>query len=171
VAAICCWHSGNRRITFFELNGDEMSKIAFMTLLDREDSALSPHFGKAKWMLIRDTEQGTSHFIQNHGLNGKSVVEQLLREGCSDVITSGIGQGAVENLTRANVRGWLAPAGVPALQLVEMLAGGSLQPVHATQTHGDHGGCAHGDGEKQDGGCGCQHRHDGGESSGGCCCG
>ena len=147
-----------------------MSRIALMTLLNREDSALSPHFGKAKWILIRDTEQGTSHFVQNRGLNGKSVVEQLLREGCSDVITSEIGQGAIGNLQRANIRGWLGPADVPAPRIVEMLTGGSLQPAHATEAHENHSGCHGAHGEKHaGGGCGCQHRHGGGFAGRGCC--
>lgn len=145
-----------------------MSKIALMTLLNREESSLSPHFGKAKWILVRDTEQGSSHFVQNHGLNGKSVVEQLLREGCTDVICSEIGAGAVENLKRAQIHGWLAPTDIPAPRLVEMLAAGSLQPVSATKQHGE--GCGqHSHGEAHpDGGCCGQHRHGNGHS-GGCC--
>lgn len=146
-----------------------MSKIALMTLLNREDSSLSPHFGKAKWILVRDTEQGATEFIQNHGLNGKTVVEALLREGCTDVICSEIGQGAVENLKRAQIHGWLAPAGIPAPRLIEMLAAGSLQPVSATKQNGE--GCGqHSHGvEHSGGGCGCQHRHENGPSGGGCC--
>ena len=146
-----------------------MSKIALMTLLNREDSTLSPHFGKAKWIMIRDTEHGPSHFVQNHGLNGKTVVEELLREGCTDVICSEIGQGAVENLKRAQIHGWLASADIPAPRLVEMLAAGSLQPVSATKQHGE--GCGqHEHGEKHSSdGCGCQHRHGDGHTGGGCC--
>ena len=140
-----------------------MSKIALMTLLNRDDSNLSPHFGKAKWMMIRDTEQGSSKFIQNHGLNGKTVVEALLREGCTDVICSEIGEGAVENLKRAQIHGWLAPANIPAPRLVEMLAAGSLQPVSAT-----HSGQHEQEGKHSAGGCGCQHRNSDGHS-GRCC--
>ena len=146
-----------------------MSKIALMTLLNREDSSLSPHFGKAKWILVRDTEQGSAKFIQNHGLNGRTVVEALLREGCTDVICSEIGQGAVENLKRAQIHGWLAPAGISAPRLIEMLAAGSLPPVSATKQRGE--GCgqhSHGE-EHSGGGCGCQHRHENGPSGGGCC--
>jgi predicted Fe-Mo cluster-binding NifX family protein len=145
-----------------------MRKIALMALLNREDSALSPHFGKAKWIMIRDTEQGPSHFVQNHGLNGRTVVEALLREGCTDVICSEIGQGAVENLQRAQIHGWLAPAGVPAPRLIELLLAGSLQPVSATKQHRE--GCGqHSHGEAHpDGGCCRQHRHGNGHS-GGCC--
>ena len=146
-----------------------MSKIALMTVLNREDSTLSLHFGKAKWIMIRGTQQGPSHFVQNHGLNGKTVVEELLREGCTDVICSEIGQGAVENLKRAQIHGWLAPADIPAPRLVEMLAAGLLQPVSATNQHGE--GCGqHQHGEKHSsGGCGCQHRNGDGHAVGGCC--
>ncbi len=148
-----------------------MSKIALMTLLNRDDSNLSPHFGKAKWMMIRDTEQGSSKFIQNHGLNGKTVVEALLREGCTDVICSEIGEGAVENLKRAQIHGWLAPANIPAPRLVEMLAAGSLQPVSATKQHGEGCGCHDSHETKPSGGgCGCSHRNGGGHGNGGGCC-
>ena len=151
-----------------------MSKIAAMTLLDREDSSLSPHFGKAKWIMIRDPQQSCWHFLLNQALNGKGVVEELLRQGCTDVICSEIGAGAVENLKRAQIHGWLAPASVPASQLFQMLAEGLLQPASATKQHGEGGDCCHG--EQSDGrghsagGCGCQHRNGDGHS-GGCCAG
>lgn len=136
-----------------------MRKIALMTLLNREDSSLSPHFGKAKWIMIRDLEHGPSRFLQNHGLNGKSVVEQLQAEHCTDVICSEIGMGAVENLQRAQIRGWLAPAGVAAPLLVEMLVAGSLQPVSATHQHRQDSGRHSSGAEHSGGGCCCGHRH------------
>jgi hypothetical protein len=73
--------------------------------------------------------------------------------------------GAVEHLQQAHVRGWLAPAGIPAPRLVEMFLAGSLQSVSATKQHGENGGCRHGG---QGDGCGCSHR-DGSDHSGGCC--
>ena len=136
-----------------------MSKIALMTLLSREESNLSPHFGKAKWILVHDTEQATSHFVQNKELNGMSVVQHLLNEGCSDVICSEIGDGAIKHLHEANIRGWLAPANVPAPRLLEMLTEGTLQPVHATKEHG--GNCRGGQSQPKEGrtgiGCGCSN--------------
>ena len=143
-----------------------MSKIALMTLLNRANSALSMHFGKAKWILVHDTEEGTSYFVQNEGLNGKSVVNSLLREGCSDVVCTEIGEGAVENLKRANIRGWLAPADTTAPRALEMFTAGSLQPVHATKDHGEAGQQQRG--EHSGGGCGCNHGHGEGHSGMGC---
>jgi predicted Fe-Mo cluster-binding NifX family protein len=167
----CCTRKDKKRFTWNELNWRTcMSKIALMTLLDRENSTLSPHFGKAKWILVRDTEPGPFHFVQNRGMNGKSVVEQLLREGCTDVITREIGAGAVQHLEQAHVHGWLAPACVPAPRLVEMFLAGELPPVSATKQHGE-GDCCHAEhAEKHSGdGCGCLHRQGNGHSSGGCC--
>jgi len=136
-----------------------MSKIALMTLLSREESNLSPHFGKAKWILVHDTEQATSRFVQNKGINGMSVVQHLMNEGCGDVICSEIGEGAVRHLYEANIRGWLGPADVPAPRLLQMLAEGTLQPVHATKVSGT--GCCGSQaqpGEMRSGvGCGCSH--------------
>ena len=130
-------------------------KIALMTLLNREDSTLSPHFGNAKWILVRNPEEGTSQFVQNTGLNGRSVVEMLVSEGCTDVITSEIGAGAVGHLQGAGVRGWLGAVGIPAPRLIEMLEAGELSRILAT-THTEGEGC-------------CQHRHGDGHAGGGCC--
>lgn len=136
-----------------------MSKIALMTLLSREESNLSPHFGKAKWILVHDTEQATSRFVQNKGLNGMSVVQHLMNEGCGDVICSEIGEGAVKHLHEANIRGWLGPADVPAPRLLQMLAEGTLRPVHATKEIGT--GCCGGQAQAREMrsgvGCGCSH--------------
>lgn len=143
-----------------------MSKIALMTLLNRADSPLSMHFGKAKWVMVHDTEEKSSRFVQNHGLNGRSVVQLLLQEGCSEVICSEIGDGAVRNLENAGIRGWLAPAETPAPRALQMHAEGALQPIHSTKTSGEHRGCGHHDAEAVGAGCGCQHRHGEGH---GCC--
>ena len=46
-----------------------MSKVGFTSLLDRDDWVLSPHFGKAKWVMIRDDDTGKLTFEQNTGLS------------------------------------------------------------------------------------------------------
>jgi predicted Fe-Mo cluster-binding NifX family protein len=128
-----------------------------MALLNREDSVLSPHFGKAKWILVVDPERGPAQFVQNRGLNGRSVVEELVREECTDVITSEIGAGAVGHLEGAGVRGWLGAAGVPAPRLIEMLQAGELPRLCAATHPGEGGGCGQRHGEGQAGGCSAGH--------------
>ncbi|HLI62347.1 MAG TPA: NifB/NifX family molybdenum-iron cluster-binding protein [Terriglobales bacterium] len=104
-----------------------MSKVAFTTLLKREDSALSPHFGKAKWILIRDGESGEISFEQNTALNGHAVVDLMTRHGCTDAVFTNIGPGALRHLEQAGIRGWIGPAGVPLPQVLERFERGELK--------------------------------------------
>lgn len=109
-----------------------MGKIAFTTLLKRDDSALSPHFGKAKWILIVDRETGHAAFEQNTELNGRAVVEIMARHGCSDAIFTQIGSGALQHLHLAGIRGWIGPADQPVPELLKRLDCGELVPAEIT---------------------------------------
>lgn len=104
-----------------------MSKVAFTTLLKREDSALSPHFGKAKWIMVRDGESGEITFAQNTALNGRAVVDLMARYGCTDAVFTNIGPGALRHLEQSGIRGWIGPAGVPLPQVLERLTRGELK--------------------------------------------
>lgn len=104
-----------------------MSKVGFTTLLKREDSALSPHFGKAKWIAVRNGESGDMTFEQNIALNGRAVVDIMARHGCTDAVFTNIGPGALQHLEQAGIRGWIGPAGVPLPQLLERLGRGELK--------------------------------------------
>jgi predicted Fe-Mo cluster-binding NifX family protein len=115
-----------------------MTPVAFMTLLDRGDSALSPHFGKAKWLAIIDTGSKEPRFVQNTGLNGRSVVNLLIANDCTDVVFNEIGPGALRHLQAADIRGWLGSKDTPVPQLLEMLRQGKLP--RATEPHGAHSG-------------------------------
>lgn len=103
-----------------------MSIVAFTTLLNREDSALSPHFGMAKWVLIRDDDHGRITFEQNTALNGRAVVDIMVRHGCSDAVFNHIGPGAFRHLEQAGIRGWIGPADLAVPQLLERLSHGEL---------------------------------------------
>jgi predicted Fe-Mo cluster-binding NifX family protein len=118
-----------------------MSKIGVMMQADHADEQMSSHFGKAEWILVVDTENRASAFVKNEALNGKSVVEIAIRQGCTDVIFTEIGIGALEHLRAANIRGWVAPeriTGQQALQMFEQLA---LQPASASTKQGEVHGC------------------------------
>jgi predicted Fe-Mo cluster-binding NifX family protein len=106
-----------------------MSKIGFTTLLNREDSVLSPHFGLAKWVMIRDNDTGDVTFEQNTALYGRAIVDILHQHGCADVVFAEIGPGAFRNLQEAGIRGWLAPMNVPVPQLLERFSRGELTPA------------------------------------------
>ena len=116
-----------------------MSAIALMTLLNREDSTLSPHFGKAKWLMTVQSGTGKSTFVQNAGLNGRSVVDLLVANGCTDVVFSEIGPGALQHLQAANICGWFGPADTPVPQLLEMFRQGELErAIEPREGHSGH---------------------------------
>ncbi|HVP51911.1 MAG TPA: NifB/NifX family molybdenum-iron cluster-binding protein [Terriglobales bacterium] len=98
-----------------------MSKMGFTTLLNRVDSVLSPHFGKAKWVMIRDDETGKVTFEQNTDPSGRAVVNILRSHGCTEAVFTEIGPGAFRHLQEAGIRGWIAPANVPVTELLERL--------------------------------------------------
>jgi predicted Fe-Mo cluster-binding NifX family protein len=126
-----------------------MSKIALMTLSNREDSALSDHFGKAKWILIRDMDSGDSHFVENQSLSGNDVLQHLVREGCKDVLLREIGIGAFGHMKEADIRAWLAPENVPVSEILKKFAEGSLTQVLAPTEHAGSCGCTQRVQEKQ----------------------
>jgi predicted Fe-Mo cluster-binding NifX family protein len=118
-----------------------MSKIGFTTLLKHKDSVLSPHFGMAKWVMIRDDDSGEATFEQNTGLYGRAVVDILQRHGCSDAVFAEIGPGALRHLQEAGIRGWLAPADVPVPELLDCFSRGALSAAtQPTQLSGGSGG-------------------------------
>ena len=139
-----------------------MSRVGFMTLLNREDSVLSPHFGKAKWVMIRDDDTGEVTFERNAGLYGRAVVDILAHSGCTDAVFAEIGPGALRPLQEAGIRGWLAPKDVPVSALLDQLCQGKL-PAAAEATHSAGGSGCHGHGAH--GGAG------GSGASGHGCCG
>lgn len=130
-----------------------MSKVGCTVLLDRDDSALSSHFGKAKWVMITDTETCATLFEQNHGLNGRAVVDILARHGCSDAIFAEIGPGALSHLQQARINPWFGPQGLAAPAVIEQFKRGELRaalapnPGHGHEEHngasssGMHGCC------------------------------
>ncbi len=108
-----------------------MSRVAFATLLNREDSSLSPHFGMAKWILIYNDGNSRTTFEQNTALNGRAVVEIMVKHGCTDAVFTQIGPGAYRHLEQAGIRGWIGPAGTPVPQLLERLRRSELARADA----------------------------------------
>ncbi len=111
-----------------------MSKVAFTTLLKREDSALSPHFGTAKWIMIYDCDTAQIAFEQNTALNGRGVADVVARHGCRDAVFTRIGGGGLRQLSRASIRGWIGPSGVPVPELIERWRPGELTAAQAGET-------------------------------------
>jgi len=118
-----------------------MAKIGVMMSADRADEEMSSHFGKAEWIMVADTEKSVLAFVKNEGLNGRSAVEIAIREGCTDVIVSEIGNGAFGNLKAARIRSWVAPEHITGKQALKMFEQSALQPANGSTKQGDGLGC------------------------------
>jgi predicted Fe-Mo cluster-binding NifX family protein len=121
-----------------------MGKVAVMMAAGRADGPMSGHFGKAEWIMIANTEGGVPEFEKNHGLNGKSVADLLIRHGCTDAILVEIGEGALGHLRAAKILVWVAPGAVSGHEALRMFAEGRLSSVSSTcapQDHGEGHGC------------------------------
>jgi predicted Fe-Mo cluster-binding NifX family protein len=70
--------------------------------------------------MVMNTECHTFDFIKNEAAGGKSVVELLSSQNCTDAIFSEIGSGALGHLKSVGVRGWMAPASISGQQALEM---------------------------------------------------
>lgn len=127
-----------------------MSRIAVMMSDGRPDAPLSSHFGKAPWIMVSNTEDGTVIFVQNDGLHGSGAAEMVIRQGCTDVILTGIGQGALARLQAGKIRAWAAPQRVAGSEALRMLRDEQLPRFTAAEAHesshacccGNHAGAA-----------------------------
>lgn len=119
-----------------------MSRIAVMMSADRADGQMSSHFGKAEWIMVSDTETKALEFVKNDGMNGKSAVEVTIRQSCTDVVFTEIGNGAFGHLMAAGIHGWVAPENITGQQALKMFEQAALQPVSAaTKQGGGHACC------------------------------
>jgi len=122
-----------------------MSRIGVMMSTDRADGQMSSHFGKAEWIMATDSENGFPEFVKNEALNGRSAVEAVIRQGCTDVILTEIGDGALGHLQTAHIRAWAVPNPVAGKEALRMFAKGQLSAVSdartATNQGARHGCC------------------------------
>jgi predicted Fe-Mo cluster-binding NifX family protein len=101
-------------------------RIGLTLLHDSEDSPLSDHFGKAKWLGIYEPSTGEMRFVRNTGLNGRFVADAFDEAGCSHVVFTNIGEGALGHLGSYEILAVWGPAGIPAKSLVQDVESGRL---------------------------------------------
>ena len=119
-----------------------MSKIAVMMLDNNVNAQMSAHFGKAEWVMVADTECNAFDFLKNEAAAGKSIVEMIAGQNCSDAIFSEIGNGALTHLKSTGIRGWMAPANISGQQALEMFEHLRLQAADtASGRPAGHGCC------------------------------
>jgi predicted Fe-Mo cluster-binding NifX family protein len=115
-----------------------------MMSADLIDGQMSSHFGKAEWIMVVNNESWHPEFVKNEALNGKGTVEIVIRQGCTDVIVTDIGEDALGHLQAARIRAWAAPETVRGSEALRMFREGQLPPVppaRAEMRHGAHHGC------------------------------
>ncbi len=118
-----------------------MSKVAVMMSENSLEGQMSSHFGKAEWVLVANTDSDAHVFFKNDGAQGKSVVELVASQECTDAIFSEIGNGALGHLKAANIGGWVAPRHITGLQALKMYQNQQLPPATATDAHAGKGCC------------------------------
>ena len=114
-------------------SADNKNKVGLTLSRKVLDTPLGQHFGKAKRLLIYESDTAFE-FVRNEELSGRRVVEIFQQRGCSDAVFSNIGQGTLEHLKAAGIRCWYGPRGVPVRELIERLQRGELRrAVEATK--------------------------------------
>lgn len=108
-------------------------RIGFTLLKESADSALSPHFGKAKWLGIHDTDTNTTHFVRNTGLSGRFVADVFGEANCTHAVFAQIGAPALEHLKAHGLEAFWGEAEVPATTLVQRLKRGQLARAETSE--------------------------------------
>ncbi len=134
-----------------------MGRLAVMMSTDDLDGPMSPHFGKAEWIMVVEVPSGMAEFARNEGLNGASAADLLIGCGCTDVILVDVGEGALGHLQAAHIRVWAAPGPVAGNEALRMFADGKLAPVPAVRSAKRQGAgrgcCCSGNATSQAAGC------------------
>ena len=71
-------------------------KIAIPVKMNKENTALAPLFGKAKWFAI--VEDGTIQIVENPAQGGQAVVEWLAQSGVDTLIVQEMGQNPYQKV-------------------------------------------------------------------------
>jgi len=111
---------------------------------NRAEGQMSSHFGKAEWIMVIDTDNPVPTFEKNEVLNGRCASENVIRQGCTDVILADIGDGALGHLQAAHIRTWAASESATGNEALRMLREGQLPlvpAVSAAARHGEAHGC------------------------------
>ncbi len=104
-------------------------------------SAVDQRFGRAKWILVVDTETGQAEAHDNKlNLNlaqgaGIQTGQNVANLGVEAVLTGNMGPNAFKTLVAANVRVFLAPA-KPVEEVIAAFKQGQLQELQQANVEG-----------------------------------
>ncbi|MDR3724824.1 MAG: NifB/NifX family molybdenum-iron cluster-binding protein [Terracidiphilus sp.] len=133
-----------------------MVKIAIMMSAEDADALMSEHFGKAECIMVSGEQGESAAFLPNDTTNGHNAAGIIHQNGCTSVIVTGIGAGAVAWLKAAGIRVWGAPRGISGTQALELFRKGAL-PELAEPTGHEHGGGCCGSGAHEGRSSCCSH--------------
>ena len=125
--------------------------------IDEDQGLASPvceHFGSAPMFMIADTATETARAIpnrnQHHGHGMCRPLQALDGQDIEGIVVGGIGRGALDKLTAADVSVFQSPFDTVA-ETLEALKAGQLEPVTPDRACAHHG---HGGGGRGRGGGG-----------------
>ena len=104
-------------------------------------SEIDPRFGRAKWLLVVDTQTGLSEAYDNTvNLNiaqgaGIQTGQNVVNLGAEAVITGNIGPNAIKTLSAANVKVFLSKAKT-IQETIESFKAGELNEVTQANVEG-----------------------------------
>jgi len=106
------------------------------------ESRVCMHFGSAPAFLLVDSESGDCRAVvntnQHHGHGMCAPLASLAGEQIDAMVVGGIGMGAVNRLTSANIQVYLAQSSTVGETIAELKAG-NLRQVDANTACGHHG--------------------------------
>jgi predicted Fe-Mo cluster-binding NifX family protein len=116
-------------------------KIAITAQGDRLDSEIDPRFGRAKYLLIVDTETG-DFTVHNNELNlnaaqgaGIQTGQNIANLGAEAVVTGNIGTNAFKTLSAADVKIFIAEKQTVS-DVIEAFKAGKLKQVDQANVEG-----------------------------------
>jgi predicted Fe-Mo cluster-binding NifX family protein len=106
-------------------------KIAVSSSGRTSDDNVHPLFGRCDFILVIDTDTGTSEPIKNDFSDaasgaGTGCAQAVIKEGVEAVVSGMIGPNAYEVLKAAGVLMYSAPPGISVHEALEKLNTGSL---------------------------------------------
>ncbi len=116
-------------------------KVAVTSQGEELSSEIDPRFGRAKWLIVVDTETGKSEVHDNTvNLNatqgaGIQTGQNVVNLGVEAVITGNIGPNAFKTLNAANVKVFLSKAKTIQETLRSFMAG-KLEEVKQANVEG-----------------------------------
>jgi predicted Fe-Mo cluster-binding NifX family protein len=131
----------NRQGRSLKINKGKKMKVAVTSQGKELSSDIDPRFGRAKWILLVDTETGVSGAYDNTvNLNlaqgaGIQTGQNIANLGAEAVITGNIGPNAFKTLNAANIRVYLSEAKT-IQEAIRSLKEGELNEVKQANVEG-----------------------------------